>query len=223
MLLAAELAQRSNGSRPPSPLLDILISGTSRAAAMARRMHTLAGAGQVDQSEVDLRVLLDDVAAAVGRAFRSRVTIRIRAARTLPLLTGDRERLRQALLNICENACEAMAGGGTLSLQARVVTKGEAGITGRGKDDRRFVRISVMDTGSGMVPELANRAFDPFFTTKAPGKATGLGLPTAYSIVRSHGGQMDFDSTPGKGTRVHVYLPLNPGEGKAKEGRRGRA
>ena len=49
MLLAAELAQRSNGSRPPSPLLDILVSGTSRAAAMARRMHTLAGAGQVNQ------------------------------------------------------------------------------------------------------------------------------------------------------------------------------
>ncbi len=224
MLLAAELAGRTDGSRPPSPLVNILVSGTSRAAAMARRMHALAGAGDGSMTEVAPSDLLGEVAAAVRRAFRARVEIRIRAPKSLPAVRGDRERLRRALLNICDNACEAMPGGGTLTLRAAAVSRGEAGL-GRaaGGGARRFLRISVMDTGTGLAPELADRAFDPYFTTKEPGKATGLGLPTAYSIVKQHGGQIDFDSTPGKGTRVHLYLPVAAAHGTRRSTPRTRA
>ncbi len=208
MLLAAELAQRAQGSRPPAPLLDILYNGTSRAAAMARRMHALTGGEGGKFSTVNVRNLLADIAATMRTLHHDRITVRTRVSKALPEVIGNFTRLRQALLNVCENACEAMPGGGTLSLLACPSTKGEAGLPACScAEAGALVRISVLDTGRGMTPELADRAFDPFFTTKSTGKATGLGLPTAYSIVKAHGGLIDFDSTPGKGTCVHIHLP----------------
>jgi len=208
MLLAAELAQRTPGSRPPTPLLTILYDGTSRAAAMARRMHALTSGTDGKSSTVSLRHLLADIADTMRTLHHNRFTVRTRVSRSLPDVIGNYAQLRQALLNVCENACEAMAGGGTLSLLASPSTKSEAGLpAGSSAEAGHAVRISIVDTGKGMTPELADRAFDPFFTTKSTGKATGLGLPTAYSIVKAHGGLIDFDSTPGKGTCVHIHLP----------------
>lgn len=210
MLLAAELAQSTPGGQPPAPLLDILYHGTTRAAAMARRMHALTNGSRGEFTLVDVRTLLSDVAATVNASHPKQVTVRLRVPKTLPNVVGNALQLRQALLNICENACEAMSGGGTLSLTARLSTKGEAGLRNKtGGRSLTTVCISIRDTGKGMTPALADRAFDPFFTTKTSGRASGLGLPTAYSIVKSHGGLIDFDSTPGKGTCVHLHLPAH--------------
>jgi PAS domain S-box-containing protein len=108
----------------------------------------------------------------------------------LPAITGDKNKLKQALLNLCKNAVEAMPGGGTLAVRVR------------GRDDS--VLLEVSDTGTG-VPE-GVELFEPFVTTKEYG--TGVGLPLVKQIVSAHGGAVTYESQPGKGTSFRVTLPV---------------
>jgi signal transduction histidine kinase len=110
----------------------------------------------------------------------------------LPPLDVDEGQVRQALLNLCRNALEAMTGGGTLTVRA-------AATDGR-------LEILVTDTGAGIAPEHLPRVFEPFFSTKEHG--TGLGLALTQHIVAAHGGAIGIESTPGRGTEFRVRLPL---------------
>jgi signal transduction histidine kinase len=84
-------------------------------------------------------------------------------------------------------------------------------------EERRGVRVSVVDSGPGIAPELAERIFDPFFTTKAVGVGTGLGLSISYEIIRRHCGELWVESEEGRGARFHVWLPCRrPGEPSAE-------
>ena len=114
-------------------------------------------------------------------------------------LLADPHQLEQVFLNILMNAIEAMPNGGKLDISVRE------------RRDPRFVQVAVADTGAGIRPEDLPRIFDPFFTTKEVGKGTGLGLSVSYGIVRTHGGYIDVESTPGRGTTVRVDLPVNGG------------
>jgi signal transduction histidine kinase len=117
---------------------------------------------------------------------------------------GNHTELQQCLLNLCLNAIQAMPDGGTL----KVETAGEI-------LDGRYLRLSVIDNGQGMAPEVLRRLFEPFFTTKETG--TGLGLLSCKRIVASHGGLMRVHSVAGAGTTFHLYLPLTEG-GDAEDG-----
>ena len=109
-----------------------------------------------------------------------------------------------ALLNLAINARDAMGGSGRLVITARNVTL-EQPPEGLAPGD--YLQLSVSDDGVGMAPDVMARALDPFFTTKSPGQGTGLGLPQAYAFARQAQGLLTLHSTPGKGTRVHIYLP----------------
>ncbi len=109
-----------------------------------------------------------------------------------------------ALLNLAINARDAMGGSGRLAITARNVTL-EQPPEGLAPGD--YLQLSVSDDGVGMAPDVMARALDPFFTTKSPGQGTGLGLPQAYAFARQAQGLLTLHSTPGKGTRVHIYLP----------------
>ncbi|HWO88387.1 MAG TPA: ATP-binding protein, partial [Gemmatimonadales bacterium] len=111
-----------------------------------------------------------------------------------PVIMADAGRLEQAVLNLLTNAVEAMPGGGTL----RVATEARDG----------EVALSVQDTGVGISAENLNRILKPFFSTKPGG--TGLGLPLVARVVAAHGGQLDVESEPGRGTVFHVRLPSRP-------------
>jgi signal transduction histidine kinase len=101
-----------------------------------------------------------------------------------------------------------MPQGGTISVAMRNMTGADAhGTTVAKLAPGDYVRISVSDTGTGMPPDVVERAFDPFFTTKPPGKGTGLGLSMIYGFVQQSGGAIGIDTEPGKGTTVHLYLP----------------
>jgi len=122
---------------------------------------------------------------------QKRLVIRIPAK--LPTLICDSSQLEQVFVNVCINALEAMATGGTLTVSAK---------TNRRSDT---VTLQFTDTGEGMTAEEIERAFDPFFTTKETG--TGLGLAISYSIIRDHGGDILITSEPDTGTTVSVVLP----------------
>jgi two-component system NtrC family sensor kinase len=121
----------------------------------------------------------------------------------VPSLLADTHQLEQVFLNILMNALEAMPTGGKLDIRA--CTHDEGG--------QRLVQVLVADTGVGIPAENLGRIFDPFFTTKEVGKGTGLGLSVSYGIVRAHGGFIDVESVPTRGTAVRVELPLMEAEG----------
>jgi PAS domain S-box-containing protein len=127
---------------------------------------------------------------------------------------ADAGQIEQVLLNICINAAHAMPGGGTLRIQTANVTLGEAEAKASGAKPGEYVRISITDTGTGMDRETLSKIFDPFFTTKAAEGGTGLGLASAYGIVRNHGGFINAYSEPGHGSTFNICLPAS---GKAPD------
>ena len=121
------------------------------------------------------------------------LTLQTLLARSLPALLIDPAQLKQALVNLVKNAIQAMTKGGSLILQ-----------TGQGGDG---VWVSVSDTGTGIPQEQINRIFEPFYTTKK--KGTGLGLMIVQRIVRDHGGRIELESSPHRGTTFRIWLPLH--------------
>ncbi|MBB3227597.1 signal transduction histidine kinase [Luteibacter sp. Sphag1AF] len=120
---------------------------------------------------------------------------------------GNHTELQQCLLNLCLNAIQAMPEGGQLRVETAPVNLAEDFFAdGESKAAGRYLRLSVIDSGVGMSPEVLQRLFEPFFTTKETG--TGLGLLSCKRIVASHGGLMRVSSVPGEGTQFHLYLPL---------------
>ena len=120
----------------------------------------------------------------------------------------DPAQMEQVVMNLATNARDAMTGGGTLSIETRNVRVGAArGALSPGD----YVEIAVRDSGHGIDDELLPHIFEPFFTTKERGHGTGLGLPTAYGIVAQSGGEIDVESTVGRGTTMRVRLPLASG------------
>jgi PAS domain S-box-containing protein len=115
---------------------------------------------------------------------------------------ADPTQLEVAVLNLAINARDAMPNGGVLNFSTRPVSvKGDAEI-----DDGDYIELTISDTGTGMPPEVVERAFEPFFTTKEVGKGTGLGLSMVYGMARQSGGAARIESTPGKGTAVKLLL-----------------
>jgi signal transduction histidine kinase len=141
---------------------------------------------------VNLGDLISEVVSIVTpEAEQRRVHITVETA-TAPEVNGDPGMLRQALLNLALNACQAMPDGGTLRLACESV---------RG----RRVKITVADTGIGIKPEHLKRIFDLYFTTKERG--SGIGLSMVYRTVQMHDGEIEVQSTPGKGTTFTILLP----------------
>jgi CheY-like chemotaxis protein len=135
---------------------------------------------------------------AMRRAVEQRVVTSLAA---LPPVSGDPAELREALTNLILNAVDAMPDGGTLTLATRA--------------EADAVVVTVADTGAGMRDEVKRRLFEPFFTTKGA-KGTGLGLSLTFGIVSRHGGQIDVDSAPGRGTQFTLRFPvLSPAGGEA--------
>lgn len=107
-------------------------------------------------------------------------------------------KINQVVMNLLLNAIDACQSGGLVTVRSRPVPGG--------------VEIDIVDTGHGIEPSIRDRIFDPFFTTKPIGQGTGLGLSISYGIVKAHGGRIDVESTPGRGSRFTVRLPLAPAQ-----------
>jgi two-component system cell cycle sensor histidine kinase/response regulator CckA len=118
-------------------------------------------------------------------------------------INADRAQLEQVIVNLAVNARDAMPEGGTLRISTRLEP--------HDPPPERVV-IAVRDTGTGMTPDVQARAFEPFFTTKERGRGTGLGLSTAYGIVRQSGGDMRIRSAPGEGATLEILLPRVDGK-----------
>jgi CheY-like chemotaxis protein len=121
-------------------------------------------------------------------------------------------------LNLCVNARDAIPNGGAIRFSTSLLTKEQVPQKFSPIEQDRYLTLEVVDSGTGMSEETAKRIFEPFFTTKEVGKGTGLGLAVLYGVVKSHGGFVDVQSTPGLGTTFTLYLPVTSAAAGKKMG-----
>ena len=124
-------------------------------------------------------------------------------------IDADVSQIEQVLLNLFVNAYHAMPGNGDIYILTENSVLSKEDVSKLMGKPGKYVKISVRDTGKGMNSEVMERIFEPFFTTKAMGECSGLGLASAYGIIKNHNGIIDVDSTPGEGTTFNIYLPAS--------------
>ena len=155
--------------------------------------EALATARELKTRGDSLAMIISDVVTTVTpQAETQRVVVKSDCPRDLPEINADPGMLRQALLNLALNGCQAMPDGGTLRIACH-----------RGPRDR--IMVDVEDTGIGIPPENLQKIFDLYFTTKE--KGSGIGLSMVYRIVQLHDGEVEVQSTPGRGTRFRLVFP----------------
>jgi signal transduction histidine kinase len=184
--------------------LGLVLQEARRARDVVRRLLDFSRQDQSFKVPTDINEILGEVLALVHHMARaSGVEIQYVPWDALPQIRMDRGQMKQVILNLVQNAFQAMPRGGTLLLQTTL----------EGRDERDWVALRVVDTGTGIPVELIARIFEPFFTTKPPGQGTGLGLSISNHIVVEHGGLIEVESEHGQGTRFTVWLPVEPMEG----------
>jgi two-component system, NtrC family, sensor kinase len=185
--------------------LDLVIRETKRCASIIRRLLDFAREKTPEKQLVDLNRVIEETVRFVERsAALQQVEITTDLDAKVPELYVDADLMKQVLMNILVNAQQAISGRGTITVKSRLLER------------RRFaessepvpaVEIAITDTGCGIPKANLQRIFDPFFTSKEVGKGTGLGLSVTYGIVKSHGGEIEVESTLGQGTTFRVILP----------------
>jgi len=208
ILLSTEMLRDEEGDPARRDLLAGIADSARRGARMVRQLLSFARGVEGERVDVSVGAIIAEIETFANNTFLKSIRVRTEVAADLRVVSADQTQLHQVLLNLCVNARDAMPEGGTLTLTAANVEV-DAALAARRPDavPGTFVRITVEDTGVGMPAPILERVFDPFFTTKPFGHGTGLGLPTALAIIRSHNGFMWIDSAPMRGTRVEVYLP----------------
>jgi signal transduction histidine kinase len=168
-----------------------------RLSDMANDFLRFARLGEISRQPVRLGEIIDEMVDFFGpQARTANIEIKTFIPTDLPLVSLDPQLFKQALLNLMLNAEQAMERDGQLTFQAR--------------KEGNQIRLDVIDTGTGMSTEDVKKVFKPFYTTRPGG--TGLGLPTARRIVERHGGRIEVQSEPGRGTQFTIWLPVQQSE-----------
>jgi two-component system cell cycle sensor histidine kinase/response regulator CckA len=209
ILMTCELMRMDFAASPEmSEMIETIESSARRGADMVRQLLTFAKGVEGERRLIQPLQLFDQMQKIVRSTFPKHVQLRTSVAPGLKTVLGDYTQLHQVLLNLCVNARDAMPNGGTLTLEAENVEIDAANVaTIPGCRAGAHVVWRIIDTGSGIPPELLERIFEPFFSTKGQDGGTGLGLSTVSGIVRSHGGFIRVASTLGQGTTFSVHLP----------------
>ncbi|MCX7635092.1 MAG: response regulator, partial [Syntrophales bacterium] len=177
-------------------------------AELTRQLLGFARRGRYEVKATDMNSLVKKTVAVFGRTKKE-----IRIFETydpeLGAVAVDQGQMEQVILNILVNAWQAMPGGGDLYIRTDQVFLDAAYVEPHGIPPGRYVQISITDSGIGMDEQTRQRIFEPFFTTKELGRGTGLGLSSAYGIVRGHGGIITVYSEVGLGTTFNIYLPTS--------------
>jgi signal transduction histidine kinase/ActR/RegA family two-component response regulator len=177
----------------------------TQASELARGILKFARGRSRGHALVDLSQVCLEVIRLAHHTFDRAILLEQDIAPNL-VVSGDQAELHQVIMNLCLNARDAMPEGGRLGIRAELL---EA--PARGANERQRLRIAIEDSGSGMDATTKARIFEPFFTTKPEGAGFGLGLSTVREVVNMHGGEVDVESSPGKGTSFYIYLPASTG------------
>lgn len=193
-------------------LLEILEINARRGADLVKQVLSFARGVEGKRITLQLKHLIVELAKILKETFPKSIEVSTDVPQDLWMVSGDSTQLHQVLMNLCVNARDAMANGGSLSISAEnvLIDENYARMNLEAKEGP-YIVITVFDTGVGIPREILDRIFEPFFTTKDVGKGTGLGLSTVVGIIKSHGGFVNVYSEPGSGTSFKVYLPAAEG------------
>jgi PAS domain S-box-containing protein len=184
------------------------LRASERAAALTQQLLAFARQQPLKPKPVEINTLVSRWCDLIRRTLPESINIRRIEDKRAGLAEIDANHMENALLNLAVNARDAMPSGGTLTIETAYTQIDERDaqylIDLKAGD---YVVICVTDNGTGMTPEVLERAFDPFFTTKPVGQGTGLGLSQVFGFVKQTGGHMKMYSKPGEGTTVKIYLP----------------
>ncbi|OWJ77837.1 response regulator [Haematobacter missouriensis] len=191
------------------------LTATRRATALTQRLLAYSRRQTLDPSPLDVNQLAEGMLDLIGRSVGPQVTVKMERAGALWTTFADTGQLESALLNLCVNARDAMPHGGNLVIRTANARLGPQDAPRHGLKPGDYVALSVSDTGTGMTEEIAAHAFEPFYTTKPMGQGTGLGLSMVYGFAGQSGGGLGFETAPGRGTTITIYLPrrdMAPGQ-----------
>ena len=182
-----------------------------RGSSLATRLARHSQAQELQPRPAQINELVKVALELVNPLLKNRVRVKTELG-ALSVVEVDVSRMEQVLVNLILNALEAMPEGGELTLRTEMVERSVATgielLKGEGKRATSFVRITVADTGIGIPEKLQTYIFDPFFTTKPVGTGFGIGLASAYAVVRQHGGSITVQSAPSEGAKFSIYLPV---------------
>jgi two-component system cell cycle sensor histidine kinase/response regulator CckA len=189
--------------------LEQIRRSAERGGALTNQLLTFSRPQSLQTSIVRLNELTMQMEKMLRRLIGEDIELVTIAAASEDAVRADAGRLEQVIMNLVVNARDAMPEGGKLTIETGTVHLGETFYARQlGVEPGRYVSIAITDTGTGMDGDTKSHLFEPFFTTKKPGRGTGLGLATAYGIIRQSGGAIHFESEMGKGTSASIFLPL---------------
>ncbi|WP_342643336.1 ATP-binding protein [Rhodoligotrophos ferricapiens] len=208
VLSGLEMLQRSSDASRRERILRGMKQAAMRGRALTAQLLAFSRHIELKAEPVQLGNLLESMEALVSGALRGDIVVQYRIPADLWPVMVDSTQLELAILNMIFNARDAMPNGGTLVIRGTNVELDELG---ESLLHGAFVRLEIEDSGTGIPADVLHRIFDPFFTTKEVGRGTGLGLSQVYGFAKQSGGHVEAKSTPGKGTRITLYLPRAEG------------
>ena len=218
VMSAISLCRRrlARGETDITSLLDAAMDAAQRSAALTTRLLAFSRQQQLLPEVLDPSHFISGMTELLRRTLGENIVIETVLGGGLWRTSADPSQLENVILNLCVNARDAMPEGGRLTLETANVSLDDA--YARANIDvapGQYVMIAVTDNGTGMSPEVIDRAFEPFYTTKPLGEGTGLGLSQVFGFVRQSGGNVKIYSELGNGTTIKIYLPRYTGDNKA--------
>ncbi|MEM6821006.1 MAG: PAS domain S-box protein [Verrucomicrobiota bacterium] len=204
ILMSAELLNDKVHDDLGKKLVRRITDGSRRAADLIKQLLSFSRGLDSSRVPIDFSDLIEEMKFLAKDAVTSKIEVDFQVANNLPQIRANPVQINQVLLNLCVNARDAMGESGTLTIRLRKARKWSVPqhIT-----PGNFVVLEVSDTGCGIPKEIQGQIFEPFYTTKDETRGTGLGLSTSLSIIRNHGGFVELDSAPNKGTTFRVFFP----------------
>ena len=210
LMLADEALRKQAGTS-----LKRIRSAGEQAARLTRQLLAFSRSQVLTLKPEQLEAVLREMAPMLQRLIGERYRLEMEAEEDIPAAMVDASMVQQVVLNLVVNARDAMSDGGTIRIALGTTTL--QGGAGSAAGPGIYVTLAVSDSGVGMDMQTVDRIYEPFFTTKEEGKGTGLGLAMVHGIVKQHGGAIELETTPGRGTTFTVLFPatsLSPEEGE---------
>ncbi len=204
---AAQLTDTVPENQPAHAVAAQIGRLAEHAALVTRQLLAFSRKQVLRPRLVDINPALREMNDLLTRILGDGIEVEMNLRPEVDAVLVDVGQLQQVILNLAINARDAMPNGGRLTISTQKVSISAAARDQEGLPAGDYVQISVSDTGIGMSAETRDRLFEPFFTTKPAGEGTGLGLSTAYGIIRQSGGTVRVESAPNKGATFHILLP----------------
>ena len=192
--------------------LNEIRKAAEKGADLTQRLFAFGRRRFLRPEVLNLTTLLADDVHMIRHLIGEKVQLITHLDPSLGLVRADPGHIHQIVLNLVVNARDAMPHGGTLTVSTSNICAGAGAARQPAVMSGDFVQLAITDTGTGMTEEVRGHLFEPFYTTKAPGKGTGLGLPTVYGLVQQSGGHIRVATEPDKGTSFKILLPAVAGE-----------